>query len=131
MSKKDTPVKAFYTPNLPEPKGHYSQAVTFNDMLFVSGQLPVNPFSGEAVNGTIEEQAEQVLSNIDRLLKDAGSSRNKVVKVTVFISDISLWGRFNTIYSDFFGKHKPARSVVPVPELHYGVALEIELIASL
>ncbi|HDZ41434.1 MAG TPA: RidA family protein [Bacteroidetes bacterium] len=131
MSKKDPRIKELYTPNIPEPKGHYSQAVLFNNIIFVSGQLPVNPFTGEAVKGDIEDQTLQVLENIETILKDAGSDRGKILKTTAYISDMANWPRVNEVYRKFFGKHKPARAVVPTKELHYGVLIEIEAVAAI
>ncbi|MFO7851581.1 MAG: RidA family protein [Bacteroidota bacterium] len=129
MSKKDSRIKELLTPNIPEPRGHYSQAVQFNDLIFVSGQLPLNPFTGEPVKGDIEEQAFQVLENIETILKDSGSDKRKILKTTVYISNMSHWPRVNEVYRKFFGKHKPARAVVPTKELHYGVMIEIEAVA--
>jgi len=131
MSKKDSRIKELYTPNIPEPKGHYSQAVQYNDTIYVSGQLPVNPFTGEPIQGDIEEQTLQVLENIETILKNAGSDKKKILKTTVYISDMSNWGRVNEVYRMFFGKHKPARAVVPTRELHYGVFIEIEAVAAI
>lgn len=124
-------IRELYTPNIPEPKGHYSQAVQFNDLIFVSGQLPLNPFTGEAVKGSIEDQTLQVLDNIETILRDAGSDRKKILKTTAYISDMSHWARVNEVYKKFFGKQKPARAVVPMKELHYGVLIEIEAVAAI
>ncbi|MBS0010765.1 MAG: Rid family detoxifying hydrolase [Bacteroidales bacterium] len=131
MSRKDPRINELYSPNIPEPRGHYSQAVQFNDLIFVSGQLPVNPFTGEPVKGDIEEQALQVLENIETILKDSGSDKRKILKTTVYISNMSHWPRVNEVYMKFFGKHKPARAVVPTKELHYGVLIEIEAVAAI
>lgn len=130
MSKKDPIIKELYTPNIPEPKGHYSQAVQYNDTIFISGQLPVNPFTGEFIEGDIEEQTLQVLDNIETILKDSGSNKNKILKTIAYISDMSNWSRVNEVYRKFFGKYKPARAVVPTKELHYGVLIEIEAFAA-
>ncbi|HUS85666.1 MAG TPA: Rid family detoxifying hydrolase [Bacteroidales bacterium] len=129
MNRKDKRIEKFFTVNAPEPAGHYSQAVIHDGIVYVSGQLPVNPFTGEKVTGSIEEQTRQVLENIGIILKDCGSSRNSVLKTTVYVSDISLWGRVNEVYGAFFGDHKPARAVVPVKELHFGFLVEIEAVA--
>jgi 2-iminobutanoate/2-iminopropanoate deaminase len=118
------------TKKAPEPAGHYSQAIVHNDLVFVSGQLPVDPVSGERICTSIEEQTLQVLDNLEAILKAAGSSRDRVLKVTVYISDISLWGRVNAVYSQFFKDHRPARAVVPTKELHYGFQVEMEAIAA-
>jgi 2-iminobutanoate/2-iminopropanoate deaminase len=118
------------TKKAPEPGGHYSQAIAHNDLVFVSGQLPVDPVSGERICTSIEEQTLQVLHNLEAILEAAGSSIDRVLKVTVYISDISLWGRLNVVYSEFFKDHRPARAVVPTKELHYGFQVEIEAIAA-
>lgn len=131
MSKKDPRIKELYTPNIPEPKGHYSQAVQYNDTIYVSGQLPLNPFTSEPVKGDIEEQTLQVLENIETILKDSGSDKNKILKTTAYISDMSHWSRVNEVYKKFFGKHKPARAVVPTNKLHFGVLIEIEAVAAI
>ncbi len=131
MSKRDPRIKELYTPNIPEPKGHYSQAIQYNDTIYVSGQLPVNPFTGDPVKGDIEEQTLQVLENIETILRDSGSDKKKILKTTVYISDMDKWASVNEVYKAFFGKHKPARAVVPTRELHYGVLVEIEAVAAM
>ena len=110
--------------------GHYSQAVVYNGLVFVSGQLAINPLTGERLTGSIEEQAEQCLKNIAETLKAAGSDLSRVLKMTVYISDIELWGEVNAVYARIMGDHRPARAVVPVNELHYGFKIEIEAIAA-
>lgn len=130
MSKKDKRITEHYTPNAPEPKGHYSQAVEFRNLIFVSGQLPINPFSGEIMKGDIEEQTSRVLENIEIILKDSGSDKNSILKTTVYISDMANWPKVNEVYKSFFKKHKPARAVVPTNELHHEVLIEIEAIAA-
>lgn len=119
------------TTEAPTPAGHYSQAVVHGGTVYVSGLLAVNPDTGEKELGSVELQADRVLENLDAILRAAGTDRNHVLKVTVYISDITLWGRFNTAYARFFGDHKPSRAVVPVPELHHGFAVELECIAAL
>ena len=119
------------TPNAPKPAGHYSQAIVHNDIVYVSGQLPIDPKTGEKCLGSIEEQTKQVLENVSEILKAAGSDINQVLKITLYVSDIELWGRVNAVYSDFFGKHRPARAVVPTRDLHYGFKIEIEAIAAI
>ena len=131
MSSRDNKIRVFNTANAPKPGGHYSQAVIHNNTIYISGQLPVNPFTGEKVTGDIEVQTRQILENIRVILKDAGSDPSKVIKTTIFISDISLWGKVNEVYAGFFGSHRPARAVVPTRELHYGFLVEIEVIAAL
>lgn len=128
---KQDKIRLFNSENAPEPGGHYSQAVIHNNIIYISGQLPVNPFTGEKVQGTIEEQTLVVLENIKTILKDAGSDISKIIKATIYITDINNWGRVNTVYANFFKKHKPSRAVVPVNNLHHGFLIEIEAIAAI
>jgi 2-iminobutanoate/2-iminopropanoate deaminase len=118
------------TPDAPRPAGHYSQAIVHGGMVYVSGQLPIDPKTGEKRAGSIEEQTEQALRNLAEILRAANSDLNQVVKTTVYISDIKLWDRVNAVYSRFFGEHRPARAVVPTRELHFGFQIEIEAIAA-
>lgn len=124
-------MKLVHTPSAPSPAGHYSQAVVHNGTVYVSGQLPIDPETGEKRLGPIEEQTEQVLKNLAAILEAAGSGLDRVLKVTIYVSDISLWGGVNTVYAGFFGDHKPARAVVPTRELHHGFLIEVEAIAAL
>ncbi|QIP11426.1 RidA family protein [Spirosoma aureum] len=119
------------TPNAPKPGGHYSQAVVHGDLVYLSGILPITPSGEKLTDATFSEQTEQILKNLDAILQAAGSTRDKVIKVTVFIADISAWGTVNQVYTQFFGDHRPARSVVPVLPLHYGFGIELEAIAAL
>ena len=118
------------TPDAPSPAGHYSQAIVHGDVVYVSGQLPIDPQTGEKRAGSIEEQTEQALRNLAEILSAANSDLTQVVKTTVYISDIDLWDRVNAVYSRFFGEHRPARAVVPTRELHFGFKIEIEAIAA-
>ena len=118
------------TLDAPRPAGHYSQAIVHGGMVYVSGQLPIDPQTGEKRAGSIEEQTEQALRNLAAILKAADSGLDQVVKTTVYVSDIELWGRVNQVYSRFFGGHRPARAVVPTRELHFGFQIEIEAIAA-
>jgi 2-iminobutanoate/2-iminopropanoate deaminase len=122
-------MKLIHTHRAPQPAGHYSQAVVHGDTVYVAGQLPIDPESGEKCLGSIEEQTEQVLKNLSAILEAAGSGLDRVVKVTLYVSDISLWGGVNTVYAAFFGDHRPARAVVPTRELHHGFLIEVEAIA--
>src|SRR5262249_33552226 len=124
-------IKSVLTPNAPAPGGHYSQAVVHNGLVYVAGQLPIDPRTGEKKLGPIEEQAEQTLENVRAILRAPGSDLNRVLKITVYVSDIDLWGRVNEVYARVMGDHQPARAVVPVKELHYGFQIEIEAIAAL
>jgi 2-iminobutanoate/2-iminopropanoate deaminase len=124
-------IKSVLTPNAPTPAGHYSQAIVHNGLVYVAGQLPIDPVTGEKKIGPIEEQTEQTLSNLRAILQAAGSDLDRVLKMTVYISDITLWGKVNEVYARVMGDHRPARAVVPVKDLHYGFQIEIEAIAAL
>jgi 2-iminobutanoate/2-iminopropanoate deaminase len=128
--EKDFTLKNITTQKAPLPAGHYSQAIVHDRLVYVSGQLPIDPEKGDRRIDSIEEQTEQCLNNIAEILKAANSDLNHVIKATVYISDIELWGRVNAVYSEFFGEHRPARAVVPTRELHFGFQIEIEAIAA-
>ena len=117
------------TQGAPQPGGHYSQAIAANNIVFVSGQLPVNPETGVRILGNIEEQTLQVLKNIEAILKAAGSGVSKITKMTLLVTDISLWDGVNKTYSEFFGENRPARSIIPVKDLHHGFMIEADAIA--
>ena len=123
-------MKLIQTDRAPAPAGHYSQAVVHNDTVYIAGQLPIDPETGEKCLGSIEEQTEQVLKNVAAILDAAGSGLDRVLKVTIYVSDISLWGGVNAVYAKFFGDHRPARVVVPTRELHHGFLIEVEAIAA-
>ncbi len=112
-----------------ENKGHYSPGVISNGLLFISGQLSIDPDTRQVAQGGIEEHARLALDNLDRVLKEAGVERSSVVQCRVYVSDIDDWDKVNIIYSEFFGDHKPARIIVPVSKLHFGCLIEIEAIA--
>ncbi len=121
-------IREVFSEKAPKPAGHYSHGIIFGNLLFVSGQLPIDPLTGKKT-GSIEEQTLQALKNLREILISAGSDIQYVLKTTVFISDIELWDRVNKVYSEFFGEHRPARSVVPTKELHHGFQIEIEAVA--
>jgi 2-iminobutanoate/2-iminopropanoate deaminase len=123
-------MKTIQTPGAPTPAGHYSQAVVHNGVIYVAGQLPIDPANPKASPGPIEAQAEQTLRNIQAILEAAGSGLDHVLSMTVFIADIGLWGKVNEVYTRMLGSHKPARAIVPVNELHYGYQIEIQAIAA-
>lgn len=110
--------------------GHYSQAVVYNGLVFVAGQLAIDPHTGARLTGSIKEQTEQCLKNIGEILKAAGSDLSRVLKMTVYISDIEMWSAVNAVYARVMGDHRPARAIVPVKELHYGFKIEVEAIAA-
>ena len=113
----------------PIPAGHYAQAVVHDGLVFVSGQLPVDPATGRPLSGPVEEQARLALANLAAILEAAGSGLGRVLKTTVYVSDIGLWGRVNAVYAECFGSHRPARAVVPTRDLHFGCQVEIEAVA--
>jgi 2-iminobutanoate/2-iminopropanoate deaminase len=117
------------TPDAPQPAGHYAQAIVHDGLVFVSGQLPIDPRSGDKRAGSIEEQTEQALRNVAAILKAAGSGLDRVLKTTVYISDVALWDRVDAVYARAFGAHRPARAVVPTKRLHFGFQIEIEAVA--
>jgi len=123
-------MKPVTTPDAPAPGGHYSQAIVHDGVVYVAGQLPIDPRTGAKQLGPIEDQTRLVLNNIAAILEAAGSSLKHVLKATVYISDIELWGRVNAVYAEMFGAHQPARSIVPVTALHHGFKIEIDVIAA-
>jgi 2-iminobutanoate/2-iminopropanoate deaminase len=124
-------MKSTYTENAPAPGGHYSQAIVHNGLVYVSGQLPIYPKTGEKQIGSIEEQTRLVLQNLSAILDASDSSLKQVLKVTVYISDISLWGKVNEVYAEIFGDHRPARAIVPTRDLHFGFKIEVDAIAAI
>ncbi|AJY76807.1 RidA family protein [Paenibacillus beijingensis] len=118
-----------YIDGAKEVQGHYAPATKAGNLICISGQLPINPYTGEKCIDGIKEQTQQVLLNIDAVLKAAGANKNDVMKMTIYIADISYWSEVNEMYAKFFGEHKPARAIVPTTDLHYGFQIEIEAIA--
>ena len=124
-------LKTILTPEAPAPAGHYSQAVVYGGLVYVAGQVPIDPRSAERRAGPIEEQTEQALKNVAAILEAAGSDLSRVLKLTVYISDIDLWGPVNQVIARVMGDHRPARAIIPIKELHYGYQIEIEATAAL
>ena len=118
------------TTNAPAAIGPYSQAISANGFLFASGQIPLNPATGEIEGADIKEQAERVMQNIGEVLKAAGSDYSQVVKTTCFLADMDDFVSFNTVYAKYFTE-KPARSCVAVKELPKNVLCEVEVVAFL
>ena len=121
-------MKVVYTEKAPAAIGPYSQAMILNGVLFTSGQIPVNPATGETNGDTIETQAEQVIKNLGEVLKEAGSSFEKAVKTTCFLANMGDFAKFNEVYAKYF-VNKPARSCVAVKTLPKNVLCEVEVIA--
>ena len=122
--------KTVSTDKAPAAIGPYSQANIFGDFVFTSGQVPLDPASGEIIGANIEEQTRQVFKNITAILEAAGSSLDKVLKTTVFIKDMNDFGKMNEVYAEFFTEGSyPSRSAVEVARLPKDVLVEIETIA--
>ena len=123
----NTPI---YTPNAPAAIGPYSQAVQAGSMLFVSGQIPVDPATGNFAGEDIVTQTKQSLTNVKNILEAAGYSLNDVVKTTVLLADIADFAAMNAVYAEFFSENKPARACFAVRDLPKAALVEIEAIAS-
>lgn len=117
------------TPDAPKAIGPYSQAVEFNGMLFISGQIPIDPATGKVIEGGIKEQTKQVMENIGAILKAAGYSFNDVVKSTCLLSTMDDFAAMNEIYGSYYQHQPPARAAYAVVKLPLGVMVEIETIA--
>jgi 2-iminobutanoate/2-iminopropanoate deaminase len=120
-----------HTPDAPEAIGPYSQAMKVDGWIFCSGQIPLDPTTMALVEGDVSAQTEQVMENMKAVLHEAGASLGHVVKTTVFLSDMALFGAMNEVYGRHFGDHRPARATVAVRELPKSVDVEIECIARL
>lgn len=114
---------------VPAPLGHYSHTTTAGGFVFISGQLPVAADGSPRCDAPFEEQARLVLQNIESCLGCAGVTKQHLVSVRVYITDINLWPLFNKIYAEWIGEHRPSRAVAGVSQLHYGAALEVEAVA--
>ena len=111
------------------PGGHYSHAVKANGFVFVAGQLPIARDGAKLTDAPFEQLVQQTLDNVAAALKAAGSAIDRLVQVRVYVTDIALWPAFNAIYATWIGTLRPARAVVPVPQLHYDFKIEIEAAA--
>ena len=122
-------MKAISTTKAPAAIGPYSQAIEVNGFVYASGQLPIDPATGQFPEGGIKEQTHQSLTNAQNILKEAGTDLSHVVKTTVFLSDIANFAPMNEVYAQFFTEPFPARSAVAVKDLPKGALVEIEVIA--
>jgi reactive intermediate/imine deaminase len=127
MASDPRPIAA---PGAPPPAGHYSSAVAHGGLIYVSGQLGVRPDGRHTADLPFEDQVRQTLANLIAVLAAAGTSPQRLVKVTAYLVGVENWPRFNAIYAEVMGAARPARSVVPVPELHHGYLVEIDAIAA-
>jgi len=111
------------------PGGHYSAAAAYGDLVFISGQLPVAPDGSHLADRDFDTQVRQALENLLAVAAAAGSGPDGLLKVTAYIVGVENWPHFNRVYADMLGDHRPARAVVPVPELHHGYLIEVEAVA--
>jgi 2-iminobutanoate/2-iminopropanoate deaminase len=118
------------TSKAPAAIGPYSQAVSWGDLIFVSGQIPIDPATGQVVGGDVADQTERVLENLAAILEAAGASLGQVLKTTVYLRDLNDFGKMNEVYARFFGEQPPARATVQVARLPRDVGVEIEVIAA-
>ncbi|MBM6764344.1 RidA family protein [Faecalicoccus pleomorphus] len=123
-------MKRIHTEKAPAAIGPYSQAVVHNGVLYTSGQVPLDPVTGEIVGSDIQSQANQVLKNLEQILKEAGTDFSKVIKTTCFLADMKDFAAFNEVYASYITE-KPARSCVAVKELPKQVLVEVEVIAAI
>lgn len=121
--------KVISTPNAPAAIGPYSQAIQVGNLIYTSGQIPIDPSTGQFVEGGIKEQTRQSLSNIQAILQEAGSTMASVVKTTVFLADMADFADMNNVYAEFFTEPYPARSAVAVKTLPKNALVEIEVVA--
>jgi reactive intermediate/imine deaminase len=126
-----TKTKEVHTDRAPAPVGPYSQAIVHAGLVYVSGQIPLDPQTGEIVPGEIEAQAEQVFANLRAVLEAAGSSIQRVLRTSIYLTDLALFPRVNAVYAkQFSGDPKPARSTIGVAALPLGVQIEVDVVAS-
>ncbi len=124
-------MKAVHTPRSPAPRGHYSQAIVHNGLVYVSGTLPKDPADPARRPGSVAEETEQAMRNLASILEAAGSGLDRLVQVTVYVTDMSLWPEVNRAYAGIMGEHRPARTVVPVKGLVDEYRMEVQGIAAL
>jgi reactive intermediate/imine deaminase len=123
-------IERIATMEAPTPAGHYSQATAFNGLLFVAGQIPVRADGSHRFDAPFEDQARQALANMLAIVRAGGSAPERILKVNVYIVDIAHWPAFNRVYAELLGDARPARAVIPVPELHHGYLVEVDAIAT-
>lgn len=123
-------IERIVTGEAPTPAGHYSQATGFGDLLFIAGQLPVRPDGTHTYDMPVEDQARQALANLLAIVRAGGSGPERILKVNVYIVGVEHWPAFNAVYAELFGDARPARAVIPVPELHHGYLVEVDAVAA-
>jgi 2-iminobutanoate/2-iminopropanoate deaminase len=122
-------MKTIQPSDQPQPKGHYSPGIEHHGVVYVSGQLPMDLVTREPFTGDIGEQTELALRNVEAVLHAAGSRLDRVMQMTIYVSDMELWTEVNKKYAEVMGDHRPARAIVPVKDLHFGTKIEIQAIA--
>ncbi len=123
-------IKPVYTDKAPKPSGHYSQAVIYNDTVYVAGLLAIDAEGKKHIDASVTDQTRLIFKNMNAILRAAGSNLERLLSVTIYVSDINDWGEINEVYEEIMGNHIPARAIVPVRDLHYGLKLEIQAIAA-
>ena len=121
--------KIIRTDNAPAPIGPYNQAVQYGDMLFISGQIPIDPKTGNLVQENIQAETTQVMENLNAILTEAGLDFSNIIKTTIFLMDMGQFAQVNEVYGSYFGEGAPARETVQVSGLPKGVNVEISMIA--
>jgi 2-iminobutanoate/2-iminopropanoate deaminase len=122
-------LKIISTTEAPQAIGPYSQAIAANGLVFVSGQIPINPKNNEILRGTVTEQTDQILRNLQSILKEAGTTLEKVVKTTVYLNSMNDFDEMNKKYAEYFSSTKPARATIEVGRLPKDVSVEIDAVA--
>ena len=123
-------MRTISTPDAPKPAGHYSQAVVHGGMVYVAGMLPLDPGTQKLVEGGIVPQTERTLRNVEAALEAAGSDLDRLVSVTIYVTDMSTWPQVNEVFARLLGDHRPARAVIPVLPIRHGALIEIQAIAA-
>jgi len=130
VNVRSSTLAAISTDDAAPAGGHYSQGVRHGDLIYVSGQLPIAPDGTHHSEADFEQQARLAIRNMIAVVEAAGGSAATLLKVTVYLVGVGNWPRFNTVYAEILGDARPARSVVPVPELHYGYLVEVDAVAA-
>ena len=123
-------MRTIRTDDAPRPAGHYAQGIAHGGVVYVAGQLPKDPNWPDAPHGTVEDQVERTLRNVEAVLRAGGSGLDQLLSATIYVTDIALWPRVDAAFATVLGDHRPARTVVPVPELGGGYLVEIQAIGA-
>jgi 2-iminobutanoate/2-iminopropanoate deaminase len=129
IASKTGTLRMIAAAKLPAPGGHYAHATGWGDLIFVSGQLAPRPDGSHTSGESFDVQARQAIANMLAIVEAGGGTKGSILRCTVYLVGVDHWAAFNAIYAEIFGDHRPARSVVPVPQLHHGYLIEIEAIA--